>query len=72
MIDIAKLIRKLKYHFGKKYVEYNDDSYEDCIPNEYIPDIIMDKDIVMYNYGYCEQKNMFKVLIRTSTQEKDC
>ena len=61
----------LKRLFGKKYLNgykvgqtyiFNDPVPHGHIGNDFIPDVIFERNVTLYNCGYDEKKKLFKVI----------
>lgn len=61
---MKKLFRIISYYLGKKDFIYNDKVSKDMIPGDKLPDILMDRDVAIYNCGFDVERQLFLVIAR--------
>lgn len=56
------------YKVGQTY-HFNDPAPKNTVPNNAIPDVVFDRNAVMYSYGFDEKTKMYKVIILRGDKE---
>lgn len=58
-----RLWRAFKNLFGPRSIDFDGPIDPKFISNKNIPEVVFERDVGMYNYGYDKKKGMYKVLI---------
>jgi hypothetical protein len=62
---LTKLIRKIKYHLGKKEFVYDSEI------NNYIPDVVFERNVILYIISYIPEHDIYRMTVQQYNQGFD-
>lgn len=67
MINVRRLIRKAKYYFGEREKVYNDPTPDGFLRSVDIPDVVFEREVILYTAGINRKLGVYKVIVQPST-----